>query len=183
MAKTYDKILFTDVTQKMTNKTLTNPTIDRVSQVYYYNHHAKVGGTAGWTVNAANDLGTLGTVAASQTAGTLVVPLTGLKVGWSITAFGLVGQIESAGGAVTVDANLRSLTAADADVTDASVAPTMTQISVTADDTIEAANSSTTLTTAETVAAGVTYYLLVTVTTAASTDVVLQGVTLTITET
>lgn len=145
-----------------------------------FTSHAKVGGTAGWTVNAANDVGTLATMAASQTAGTLVVRLDGLKVGDTITAFHLIGQIESAGNTATLDADLRSLTAAAADPTDASIA-TMTQISATADAAITVANSAKTgLSTV--VAADAVYYMLLTGTTAASTDIQLLGVALTVTE-
>jgi len=140
----------------------------------------KVGAGAGWAVGGAANTALLGTVAASQTAGTYVVPLECLKVGDIITGFYLIGQIESAGGTATLDANLRSQTAAAADITDASIA-SMTQISVTADTAITAANSTKgSLTT--TVAADATYYMLLTATTAASTDIALIGVSITVTE-
>lgn len=139
---------------------------------------AKAGTTAGWTLAAADNLGLMATMAASQTAGTLVVPITGLKVGDTITAFSVVGQIESAGGAVTLDADLRILTAAAADVTDASIG-SITQVSVTADAIVSA---SKTLVTPEVVAADETFYVLLTGTTAVLTDIALQGVTITVTE-
>jgi len=138
---------------------------------------AKVGGTSGWTVAAADDI-SLATVAASETAGTLVVPINiPLKVGWTITAFSVVGQIESAGGTATLDADLRKHTAAAGDVADASVGA-ITQISVTADTAFD--DEKTGL--AEVVAADETFYVLLTATTAASTDVALMGVTVTVTE-
>lgn len=137
----------------------------------------KVGATAGWTVAAANDTGLMGTVAASQTAATLVVPLTNLHIGDVITGFGVNAQIESAGGAVTLDCALRKMTGADADYTDASVA-TMTQISVTADDSFNGVSTGTKTGISETVTAGVKYYMLLTATTAGSTDIALGGLTL-----
>lgn len=142
--------------------------------------NAKAGAGAGWTVNAGNDLGTLATMAASQTAGTLVCRLDGLKVGDTITAFHLIGQIESAGNVVTLDADLRALTAAAGDPTDASIAA-MTQLSVTADTAVTVANTAKTAI-AEVVAADKVYYMLITGTTNASTDVQLLGVAVTVTE-
>ena len=136
----------------------------------------KAGTTAGWVVAAGNNVN-LATVPASQTASTFVLPIMGLKVGDTVTGFSLVGQIESAGNAVTIDADLRKQTAVAADVTDASLG-TMTQISVTADTAITAANSLDTLATAEVMADGETLYLLITATTGASTDIALQGVTI-----
>jgi len=139
---------------------------------------AKLGSGAGWTLGGgAVNTGLMATMAASQTAGTLVVPIPGLKVGDTITAFSLVGQIESAGGAVTLDADLRKHTAAAADVVDASVGA-ITQIAVTADAIVSAAKSGL----AEVVAADETFYILLTGTTAASTDIALQGITITVTE-
>jgi hypothetical protein len=139
---------------------------------------AKVGGTAGWVVGAADDLGLMATLPASQTSSTLVVPITGLKVGDTITSFSLIGQIESGGNTATLDANLRKMTSAAADVTDASV-DSITQVSVTADAIVSA---SKTLGTPDVVAENETFYILITGTTAASTDVALQGVSVTVTE-
>ena len=142
-------------------------------------NRAKVGATAGWVVAAGDNLALMATLPASQTGSTLVVPVTGLKVGDVITAFSVVGQIEAtSGGTVTVDADLRKLTAAAADVADASLG-SITQVSVTADAIISA---SKTLATPETVGADETFYVLVTATTGASTDIALQGVTLTVKE-
>lgn len=146
-----------------------------------YNGFCKVGATAGFAVGGgAVNTGLMATCPASQTASTLVVPLSGvLNVGETITAVHLVGQIESAGNTVTIDVDLRKMTAAAADVVDASVA-TMTQISVTADTIISSANSTIGSLT-EVVAADETFYLKITVTTGASTDIALQGVVLTVT--
>lgn len=152
----------------------------RTSQKRIINVGAKVGATAGFAVNAGDNLGLLATCPASQTASTLVVPIPGLKVGDTITSFHLVGQIESAGNAVTVDADLRKLTAAAADVTDASVGA-IVQLSVTADTIMSSSNTNKASLT-EVVAADETFYVLITVTTGASTDVALQGVAITVSE-
>ena len=138
---------------------------------------AKVGATAGWTVGAANDLGTIATLAASQTGSTLVLPIDGLHIGDTITAFKINAQVESAGGAVTIDAALRALTNAAADPTDAQIAA-MTQVAVTADTAVASEKSGLT----EVVTAGKTYYLLITATTALATDIQLLAPELTITK-
>lgn len=140
----------------------------------------KVGTTAGFVTRAANNTDYV-TVPQSQTASTFVIPVTGLKVGDKITGFNLTGQIESAGGTVTVDAELRKSTAVAADPTDASIAA-MTQLSVTADTKISASNASKTLSSPEVVSTDCNYYLLVTVTTGASCDVILQNAGITVTE-
>lgn len=137
---------------------------------------AKVGATAGWTVAAANDLPYVGTVAASQTASTLVIPIDGLHIGDTITAFKIIAQIESAGGAVTLDAALRAVTNVAAEPTDASIGA-ITQVSVTADTAVAASKTGLT----EVVTSGKSYYLLLTATTAASTDIILQHCELVVT--
>lgn len=168
-----------------TAPTLTSPTfsgtVSRDTQWFQIAPRAKVGATAGWTVAAADDLGLMATCPASQTAATLVVPIDDLHIGDVITGFGVVAQIESAGGAVTLDADLRALTAADADFTDASLA-TLTQISVTADDSFDGVATGTKESITVTVTAGKKYYLLLTATTAGSTDIALGGLTLKINE-
>lgn len=140
---------------------------------------AKVGTTAGWVVGAGNDLSYMATMAASQTAGTLVIPIDGLTVGDTITGFALVGQIESGGQTVTLDADLRKITAVAAEPTDASVGA-ITQLSVIADTKVSSANAGKTGL-AEVVAADVTYYLLLTATTGTSADIILQGALVTVT--
>lgn len=156
-------------------------TFTRTGRTRIINTGAKVGGTSGWVLGGgAVNTGLTATLPASQTGATLVVPIPGLKVGDTITAMHLIGQIESAGGAVTLDADLRKMTAAAADVADASV-DAITQISVTADTAVTAANS-TIDSLAEVVAADETFYVLITGTTAGSTDIALQGIALTVTE-
>lgn len=150
-------------------------TMTRTSQKVLLQSGAKVGATAGWVVEAADNKNSLARLPASQTGSKLVIPLTGLKVGDIITGYHLVGQIESAGGAVTVDCSLRKQTAAAADLTDAAVTGgDMVQLAVTA-DTIMSSTNTTKSITADTVGADETFYLLVTATTAASTDIDLQA--------
>lgn len=139
------------------------------------------GATAGWAKPSAHasftNSGIVG-LPASQTASTFVLPLTGLKVGDTITGFKIAAQIESAGGAVTLDADLRKITNAAANPTDASIGG-ITQVAVTADTAVAA---SKTLDTAEVVAADEQYYILITGTTAGSTDIQLLGATISVTE-
>lgn len=148
----------------------------RTGQEYQIPGSMKVGATAGWVVAGATNLGEA-TLPASQTASTLVKAVEGLKVGWTITSFKVIAQIESAGGAVTLDADLRKLTNAAGDPTDASVGA-ITQVSVTADTAVAAEKTGL----AEVVAANEKFYILVTATTAASTDIRLLGFTITATE-
>jgi hypothetical protein len=136
---------------------------------------AKLGSSgAGWTLGAAEDK-FLATLSASATSEIVVVPITvPLKVGDIITAFSIVGQIESAGNGVTLDAALWKHTAAAADVTDTSIGG-ITQISVTADAIVSAEKSGL----SEVVAADKSYFLVITGTTGASTDIALMGATVT----
>lgn len=134
----------------------------------------KIGATAGWAVNGAANLSE-STLPASQTASTLVVPIYGLKVGDTITGFKVSAQIESAGGAVTLDGNLRKMTNAAADPSDASVG-SITQVAVTADTAVAAEKTGL----AEVVAFGEWFYVLLTATTAASTDIRFLGITVTV---
>ena len=148
--------------------------LSRTDQTYHFSARTgSQGGTGTWAI--ANDTG-VATVAASQTAATFCIPLN-LKQGDVITGFKLSGQLESAGNTATVDADLRTTTAAAADLTDASVGA-IAQISKTADYKI--ADSKTGL--SHTVISGNSYYVLLTVTTAANTDVAIQGVEVTVTE-
>jgi hypothetical protein len=142
---------------------------------------AKAGTTAGWVVNAGNNL-SLATIPASQTNSTLILPVSiPLKVGNVITGFSVIGQIESAGNTATLSCDLRKHTAAAADVADASVSGLEANVSVTADTIISATNASK-KGLAEIVGENETFYFLITSTTAASTDIALQGITITISE-
>lgn len=151
------------------------------SKVFVQQTNAKVGATAGWVVNAGNDLGKLATIPAGQTNSTLVVPITGLKVGDTITAFALEGSIQSAGNNGTITADLRKLTAAAAGATDASVGSMAAPLTVTANTVLSSANAGKTGL-AEVVAEGESFYVLITCTTGAVVTAELQSVNVTVTQ-
>lgn len=149
----------------------------RTGQEYQLSSTPKAGATAGWAVNGATNLGELATLPQSQTGSTLVLRITGLKVGWTVTGYKVELQIESAGGTVTVDTDLRKQTNTAADPVDASIGTT-TQVSVTADTKVEVAKTGL----AEVIAADKWLFILITATTGASTDIRLLGATVTVTE-
>jgi len=166
-----------DLTGDQSGGTVTPTSLIRTSEYVQGIAGAKAGTTAGWTVRAGDNI-SLATCPASQTSATLVLPVTvDLRVGWTITGFKVIGQIESAGNTATLDADLRKHTSAAGDVADASVGA-ITQISATEDTAVATAKTGL----SEVVAAGETFYVLLTATTAASTDVALQGITLTVSE-
>lgn len=152
---------------------------ERIKTIFLPAQLGKVGGTAGFVMSAADNI-SLATVPAGVTAGKFVVPVTGLNVGDIINSFYAVGQIESAGNTASITVELRKMTAAAADVADATI-DTTGAVSATADTIISSANVAKTLTSAETVGADESFYFLVTVTTAASTDVALQGIAINVT--
>jgi hypothetical protein len=142
---------------------------------------SKAGATSGFVVAAADNI-CLVTCPASKTASTLIVPVNmPLKIGTKITGFSVIGQVESAGNHVLIAAQLRKHTAVAADVADAQVAAQDVAFDVTADTIVSAANVGAANLT-EVVAADETFYVLITVTTGASTDIALQGVTITVSE-
>lgn len=140
-----------------------------------------VGATAGFVTRAAADTD-LTTVPASQTGSTFVIPVAGLKVGDTITAFHLIGELTSAGGTVTIDCVLKAHTAASGTDAAASI-QSMTQISKTANNLVDEVLSLTPLATPEIVAQDKTYFYLVTVTTGASCTVTLNAAATVVTET
>lgn len=150
--------------------------IIRTGVVKQISARAKVGASAGWAIPTTTDNCILATMAASQTAGTLVLTIPELIIGHTITGFTINAQVESAGGTVTIDGDLRALTNVAADATDASIG-TMTQVSVTADTAVSQAKTGLT----EVVTAGKSYYILLTATTGASCDIVLLNPTITVT--
>jgi len=151
------------------------------SKTFLLQTAAKVGATAGWVVGAANNLGKLATIPAGQTNATLVVPVSGVKIGDIITGFFLTGSIQSAGNTGTITADLRCLTAAAAGATDASVGAMAAPLSVTANTVISSANAAKTGLT-HTVAEGESFYVLITATTGASVTEELQAIGLTVTQ-
>lgn len=170
--------LYVDGTANLDAAVITTLTYSKSITITQSAFNAAVGGTAGFTAPTGLDKALL-VCPASQTAATAVIPISGLMVGDVITAVKITGQVESAGNTATVDADLRKLTPAAAGTADASIGA-ITQISKTADYAIA---DSKTLASAETVASGESFYVLVTVTTAASTDVEISSVELTVTRT
>ncbi len=109
------------------------------------------------------------------------MPISGLKVGDTITRFAINGSIQSVGGTSTLTADLRKVTAAAAGGTDASIGAMAAPLSVIT-NTIVSVTNATKASLTEVVAAGVGYYVLITSTTAASTTQEIQNVAVTVTE-
>lgn len=142
--------------------------------------NGKVGATAGWLITATDDI-SHATLPASKTDSTLVVPISGLFVGDTVTAVAAGGQIESAGGEVTLVMSVRKLTNAAADNTDAEIGADNVG-TVIADTALSSSNLGATLATPEVLAAGESLYVLFTGTTAASTDIDLTHLLVTVTQ-
>ena len=147
-----------------------------VGVVKVFNNEARVGAGAGWVLGAINT-GVMATMAASQTAGTLVIPISGLTVGDTITAFTIHAQVESGGNDVIMDADLRNIDNTAADPVDASIGA-IAQTTVTTDTAAAIVKSGL----SHVVLATDSYYVLVTATTNASTDIQLINIALTVTE-
>ncbi|MCC6775647.1 MAG: hypothetical protein IT537_03265 [Hyphomicrobiales bacterium] len=143
--------------------------------------NAKLAGSgAGWVL-AADDAVNLLTLPASQTSEVVGIAIPGLQVGDIVTAVGVVGQVESAGGNVTLAMDVRKHTAAAADVADASLG-TDNVGTLTADTILSAANLGVTGLT-ETMAADEMLYVNLTGTTAGSTDIAIMALVVTVTRT
>lgn len=136
--------------------------------------NGRAGTTAGWTNTGTNINEAL--LPQSSTASTFTIPLQALNLGDTIVGYKVIAQIESAGGTATLDADLRKLTNAAADPVDSSVGA-ITQVSVTADTAVAA---SKTLATADVVETRESFYVLLTGTTAASTDIRLLDIEVTV---
>lgn len=141
---------------------------------------AKVGGAAGWVVAVGDNI-SLVTCPASQTASKLIMPIPFLKIGDKIISFHLVGRTNSAGGAITVDADLRIQTATAAATTDTSLG-TITQLAVTAQTLMSEANTKKILPGPYVMGPLDVAYVVCTATTAASTDIAVEGVCITLVE-
>lgn len=140
----------------------------------YFNGIAKAGATSGWVVADSTTTFHTFTLPQSQSGSTLILPLNGLRAGDQILGFNLLGQIDSAGNSVTLDAELRKVTADAAGPINGSIA-SMDQLVVTADTALTLANTLTTNFSA-TVAQNESYYLKLTATTGGTTDIDLMGV-------
>ena len=133
--------------------------------------------TVGYVKGGALDTCIL-TLAQNATANTYVCCIPHLKEGDIITDIGIVGQIESGGNAVTIDYELREMTPVATGCTDASI-QAGTQIAKSADYLV---NETTAVATPHTVDCSKSIYFLITCTTAATTDIELLHLRLTITE-
>jgi hypothetical protein len=140
--------------------------------------NAKVGATAGWVITAADDI-SQATLPASQTSSTLIIPVTGLNIGDTITGVSVSGQVESAGANVTLVASVRKTVAVAAGNSDAELG-TDNVGTLVADTLISSANLSVTGLT-EVLAEGEAIYVLLTGTTAAVTDIALNSIITTVT--
>lgn len=140
--------------------------------------NAKVGATAGWVITGGTNI-CHATLPASQTNSTLVVPITGVNIGDTVTDVSVDGQVESAGGNVTLVMSVRKITTAAAAIVDAEIG-TDNVGTLTADTVISSSNLAVTGL-SEVLAAGETLYVLLTGTTAASTDIDLTGLIVTVT--
>jgi hypothetical protein len=148
--------------------------VNRSARKYVYNGGWKAGSAAGWVVAAGDDR-LLATLPANQTASKLIVPIASPRVEDVIKAFFVQGRIESAGSTVTLDAKLvchQIGTAAILDVTKG----TMSQISATADTSVNEANSRTTPTADQTIAIDKAYFIEITATTGADGGVEIMGI-------
>lgn len=156
-------------------------TLTRSKTIHISAGVGKVGATAGFACPSAHSGFTNAAIAgcaAGSTGATFIIPISGVKDGDTITSMRLKGQIESAGGAVTVDASLirvDNTTAGDITLT---TVGSITQISKTADYVISDVVGDLT----ELISTVRQHYVLVTVTTAGSTDVQITGIRLTVTE-
>ena len=124
---------------------------------------------AGWVVDG------FAALPASKTAAAVIIPIHA-SVGDTIESYKVIGQIDSAGGAATLDAVLYRVTEAVGGFTSTNIGA-ITQVSATADTLV---GSSKTLATPEVVALGASYFVSVTGTTAASTDIEVISIEVTI---
>ncbi len=138
---------------------------------------AKVGAGAGWVVGAANNVASIGTVAASQTSGTLVVPVEGLQHGDIITGVTVTASINCTTNNASLDAALHTYTVtAAATATDAAVANGgITQILQTGTGALAGTGTNATPC-SSTVATGVQHFVILTATTGASCTIELNTV-------
>ena len=133
--------------------------------------NAKVGATAGWVITGGTNI-SLATLPASQTASTLVIPISGLDVGDVINSVEVRGQADSAGNAITlVAAVMKVVNDAAGGHTNTSVKSVTLLNAVTADTLLDGTSGLITLDTPMAVAANEQYYVLLTGTTTGTTDI------------
>lgn len=150
------------------------------SLVKRFYQDGKVGAAAGWAVRAAADTW-MSTLPASQTASTLIVPLVGLVEGDVIMGYHLLGQIDSAGNAASINCKLTEFVpaAAGSAATDLS-GTTLGAVSTTADLLVNVDNTVKTLAIGDRIVVRTdrTYFAVVSGTTAATTDIEFLGLVL-----
>jgi len=134
---------------------------------------SKYATSAGFSVDATNS-SSLVTLPASKTDAKLVFHVPGLPVGSVIKGFNLVGQAESAGNNISMDASLAVATSVSTDVSEA-VHESMDRLALTADAVLGAANTAKTFSEPRVLNEDENIYIILTGTTAASTDMALQG--------
>lgn len=141
----------------------------------------RVGATAGWVLTAIDN--SKATLAASQTSSTLVIPITGLKVGDIITGYGLLGMINTnnTGNSVTINTALHSIQAISGSSTDTAISNATTSQVGNANFVFNSTSGNMSGLSV-TVAVDTTYYILVTGTTAAATTAAIHGALVTVTE-
>ncbi len=139
--------------------------------------NAKVGATSGWVITGGTDF-YHATLPASQTDSTLIVPITGLHIGDTLTGVSVTGQIESAGNNVTLSiGTTRQTTAASGNVVVNIGATSLGP--VTADTLVSSANLAPAVV-ATTMVEGRTIFVLLTGTTAVDTDIDVTGLIATV---
>ncbi len=169
--------LFAGPTKFLGAATLEGAVVRAGRQLWVPAFNGKAGATAGWVVTGTD--GALATLPASQTASTLIVPITGLRLGDTLTGVAVIGQVESAGNIATLALDVRKATAAAGDFADVSL-DTAASGNLTADTLISSAGTPVAVAgLAEVLAEGEHLYALLTGTTAAVTDVAVAGVVIT----
>ena len=139
--------------------------------------NSQVGATAGWVITGVNDA--IVRLPASQTSATLIIPITGLHIGETLSSVSVIGQVESAGGNVTCVLSVRKGVAVVGDFTDAELA-TGNVGTLTADTLLTQAGTPLQATgMTEVLAEGEFLYALLTATTAASTDIAIANLLVT----
>lgn len=115
------------------------------------------------------------TLPASKTDAKLLINLPQLPVGSVIKAFNLVGQVESGGNNISMDATIASALSVSGDVVETSE-ESMTRFSSTTDDVLGYTNTEKILAAPLVVYEDMNLFLILTGTTGSATDVALQGV-------
>ena len=142
--------------------------------------NAKVGSGSGWIITGADNI-SQATLPAAETSSTLIIPITGLNIGDTLTSVSVSGQVESAGANATLVLSVRKTVAVAAGNTDAELG-TANVGTLTADTLISSGNLAVTGLT-EVLAEGEAVYALLTGTTAALTDIALNSIIATVTRT